>query len=415
MAAKSSDEHNTNATSSAAPHSDSKAWVADAALFVVVIVWGSTFLIIKSALPQTSPLFFLAMRFTCAAAALTLAVLLRHELGDFVRGELWWGGLIGVALWLGFVLQTIGMDYTTASSAGFISSMSLVLVPLFSFFILHYRPTITAIIGIIVAIVGLFLLTVKGNFTVSAGDWLELGGTVPFALQIVLTSRFGKSFNPMRLALAEVSVCALLSLIASLIFELPVGGWRLSGGVIGAVVFLGVVATAIGLTVQTKAQDHTSAVHIALLFTMEPIAAAVFAYFFLGETLSMRALFGCTFIVAGMVLAQLGPYVRHLLHRIHLPLADRPYVQGCSRTTFAYLHGVLPGVGNGEANGRAYVSIQLLRLNQLFDRKCVRPTFGCDQQLYLAGLHLIGVVFKLAVANCNAQLLNVRWQFIGAT
>lgn len=312
-----------------------KQLAADLSLVGVVLIWGATFILIKDALRETAPLLFLSVRFGSAAAALLLIVLFTGRWAGWRRRELAGGLLIGLAYWLGFILQTVGLQYTTASNAGFITGLSVVLVPLFAYLLLGQRPGVWPVVGVVVAVVGLALLSVQDGFTVGIGDWLQIASAACFAMQIVLVSRYAAEADALRLSLVAMAVAGALSLLGSVAFELPVGvGWLLPPNVLLAAVFMGLVASALAQVLQAVAQRATSPTHVALIFTLEPVAAAAFAWLLGGELLSGRQLFGCGLILGGMLLAEFAPQLVGKQRKMNkqsavtplpsLPLGDEP-------------------------------------------------------------------------------------------
>lgn len=294
------------------PQPSAGQWMADLTLVGVVMIWGATFLLVKDAVGQTAPLFFLSVRFSFAVMALLMVGLVRRKLGRFNRGEVVGGGVVGLVYWLGFALQTIGLQYTSASNAGFITGLSVALVPLFGWLVLSYRASGAALVGVGLAVVGLTLLSLQDNFAISGGDMVEMISAAAFGLQIVLVSRYAKVVDALRFALVQLLVAAVLSFVSSLLLEWPTVGWWLPGAVLAAAVFMGVVASALAQTVQATVQRLTSPVHAAIIFTLEPVFAALFAFLLAGERLSGRQIVGCAFILVGMLFAELAPYLFRL-------------------------------------------------------------------------------------------------------
>lgn len=313
-------EHTIPNSSLLTPHSPQRQLVADLTLLVVVAVWGATFIMVKDAVSKTAPLLFLSVRYGWATLALGVLGLLQGKLGGFTRQELRGGVLAGLALWAGFAFQTIGLQYTSASNAGFIVGLSVALVPIFSFFLLRYRPSLAASVGVVIAVIGLTLLSVQDNFNINGGDWLEIISATAFGVQIVLVARYAKDADPLRLALVEIVVAGVLSLLSSTALELPAQGWWLPPTVLLTSIFMGVVATAAAFTAQATAQRFTSPIHTALIFTLEPVFAAAFAFFWAGETLSGRQLIGCALILVGMLAAELTPYFRDIIKGLRMSL-----------------------------------------------------------------------------------------------
>lgn len=279
---------------------------ADLALVLVVAIWGATFVMVKDAVTGFPVFTFLAIRFTLAT--LTLLPFVRWE-GARPRGQtLWWqGALMGVALFAGYGLQTMGLRFTTPAKAGFITGLSVVLVPVGSAWFLRRPPSRFATMGVVMATVGLALLSLNEDLTVGLGDLLVLGCAVSFAAQVVLTGAYAPGQPAMRLALVQIATVAALSWLVALAFERP---WPpVAGHVWFAAAFTGVFATSLAFAAQTSAQRFTSPTHTALVFSLEPVFAGVFSYLLIGELLTGRALIGSALILCGMLAAELGDWV----------------------------------------------------------------------------------------------------------
>ncbi len=283
---------------------------ADSALVVVTLVWGTTFVLVKDIVQQVSPMVYLTARFALAALALALAAVLSGRLKGLSLREMRWGVLIGLALWAGYALQTLGLQYTSASNAGFITGLSVVLVPVMAVFLLKQVPGVWAILGVVLATLGLAMLSLRldEGLRVNWGDALVLGCAFAFALQIVLVARVAAWADPLRLTLVQVLTVGLLNGLSALLFEQPVVGIKPEIWV--GIIFLGVVVTAATIVIQVGVQRFTNATHTALLFTLEPVFAAAFGFWLQGDRLGPIALAGAVLILGGMVIAELGPHLR---------------------------------------------------------------------------------------------------------
>ena len=276
-------------------------WQADLALGIIALIWGSTFVLVKNALDTVGPLTFVGLRFALAAAFLTLFFSRRAR--DLARADWQVGALLGILLALGYVFQTIGLQTTTSAKAGFITGMSVVIVPIMAT-LLRRPPGRWAVAGIAVATIGLALLTLNADLSVQSGDLWVLACAVAFALHIVVIARYSQRHDPVRLTLAQLVIVALFATVAAFVFEtprlnLPVKTWA-------ALAFMGVVATALVFSVQVYVQRFTTPTHTALLFSLEPVFAALFGWWWAGEQLGARALLGCGLILLGMIVAELG-------------------------------------------------------------------------------------------------------------
>ncbi len=287
------------AAAETAPRTASSPWVL--ALVAVTGVWGATFVVVRDAVVSTPPSAFVAYRFL--AAAVLLALLRPRALAVRPRGMLPAGMVIGVALFAGYAFQTVGLQYTTASNAGFITGLSVVLTPLLAAVVLRERPGLWPALGAVLAFAGLALLSVQ-TLEVRRGDALVLGCAVAFAIHILLLGRFAPRYSSYQLAIVQLGTCGLLSL-----------GWSGAAGELvaphGAQVWLAlaitaVLASAVGFLVQTRAQQVVSPTKTAVILTMEPVFAGLFGFLLAGEHLSARGWAGACCILAGMLVAELG-------------------------------------------------------------------------------------------------------------
>lgn len=287
--------------------------LADFSLLTVAFIWGVTFVLVQNAISFLPPLTFNAVRFIAASLFLylILAVFYREQL-QAITGKLLGAGIVlGIWLFCGYAFQTIGLLYTTTSKAGFITGLSVVLVPVLGVVFLKQIPKIPTIIGIVVATTGLYLLTLGESYTINLGDFLVLLCAVSFALQIIFTGKYAPNFSALPLALVQISVVGLLSLIGALFFE--DWGKAFDAEIIGntqvlwALIITAVPATAVAFLVQTKSQKFTTPTRVALIFAMEPVFAALAAFLWTDEVLGSKAIAGCVGIFIGMILAELQP------------------------------------------------------------------------------------------------------------
>lgn len=280
---------------------------ADLALVVVTFIWGSTFVVIKGALADASPLVFILLRFAIATPLL-LALFGRQT-------ELWKPGLaragsvIGLLLWAGFIFQTVGLQYTTPAKSAFITALSVVLVPVVVVAVFRQRLRLWVVAGVGTATLGLYFLAVPaGKLALARGDLTTLVCALAFAGHIVAVGHYAPRYGFAPLAVWQVGVALALSALAVPLagptgLEQPTLEW--SGRLALALGVTGVLATALAFSVQTWAQQYTSATHTALIYSLEPVFAALTSYLVVGETLRARGLVGAGLILAGVVLAEL--------------------------------------------------------------------------------------------------------------
>lgn len=276
------------------------AWRADLALTGIVLVWGTTFVIVQEALRDVSTLLFLTLRF--ALATVVLAVVFRGIVWS--KAVLRGGVLCGVTLFLGFVLQTAGLRYTTPSKSAFITGLSVVLVPVFAAVFERRPPRRIEVAGIALATVGMALLTLDfTSLAMNYGDLLTFGCAVDTAVYILLVGHYSPRVGFRGLALVQIATAAVLAGAGALWMEPAFVRWSVP--LIGAVGLTGVLATALAFSVMAWAQQRTSPTHTALIFALEPVFAAAFSFVVLGEVLSVQGFAGAGMILAGVLLVEL--------------------------------------------------------------------------------------------------------------
>jgi drug/metabolite transporter (DMT)-like permease len=285
--------------------------VADLALLLLTLCWGTTFHFVKAVLEVASPGVFLVARFLVAALVLGAVALARSDRtgAGFARHAL----LLGAFMLAGFVLQTIGLRYTTPARSGFLTGLSVLIVPFLARFLLGRRVRASSWAGVLLAVLGLALLTRPFEDAMAGlvrlGDGLTIACAVAFALQIVFTSEWSPRHALVPLTLAQVS----LTVVGAALL-LPVEGAYLHAAGLarfaGTVLFTGVLMTAGAFLVMNWAQRRTSAVRAALIFSLEPVAAALFSHFYGGEPLGLADWAGGGLIVLGVAVGEVGAALR---------------------------------------------------------------------------------------------------------
>jgi drug/metabolite transporter (DMT)-like permease len=281
--------------------------MADLALLVLTLAWGTTFLLVNRVLEVASPGVFLAARFGTAALVLGAVALARRDRTGpgFVRHGL----LLGLFMLAGFVLQTIGLRYTTPARSGFLTGLAVLIVPFLARFLLGRKVRIASWVGVALAVLGLVALTrpfgTELAQAVRLGDALSAGCAVAFALQIVFTSEWAPRHPLVPLTFIQIAIT-----FAGALLMLPVEGARLdAGGLVpfaATVAFTGVLMTAVAFFVQNWGQRHTTAVRAALIFSLEPVAAALFSHVVGGEPLYAADWLGGGLIAIGVVAGEVG-------------------------------------------------------------------------------------------------------------
>jgi drug/metabolite transporter (DMT)-like permease len=276
---------------------------AELFLLSITLIWGSTFATSKYLLASISPLFYIGVRFALATSVLGLMYVGRVK--TMSREVMRKGGILGILLFLGFATQTIGLQYTGASKSAFITGMMVVFTPICQLLIERKPPKLGNVIGIILVMVGLYFLTSPAGSEFNIGDALNLVCAVLFALYIVYLDVFSKGSDHVQLTVAQFVVCTILGLATAGVGEnirfVP------TPGVLGSLLYLTVFATVIAITVQVRFQKDTTPTRSAVIFSIEPVLAAGFAYILLGEMLGPLGVLGGGLIVVGVLVSELSP------------------------------------------------------------------------------------------------------------
>jgi drug/metabolite transporter (DMT)-like permease len=270
--------------------------LADLALVATAFFFGTTFVVVQDAVEEADVLPFLAVRFLIAAAL--LAPIARRRPGR--PGEWRAGAVAGGALLVGYVFQTAGLQYTTSSVSAFITYLLVVFVPILSALVLRRPPTVQTVIGIAVAVVGLFLLTGASGVGFGRGEALTVGCALAFAAHILVLAEVAPTHDPFRLTAVQVVVVGGACLLPGLLtggYGFPAEAWL-------AAAYTGVAATAVAFCLQTWAQRVVGPSRTALVLLLEPVFAAGLGYA-VGDRLGIGGVVGATLILAAVVMTEL--------------------------------------------------------------------------------------------------------------
>ncbi len=288
---------------------------ADGLLMLTALIWGAAFVAQRLGMEHVGPFTFNGIRFALGALALQPLIWRMQQTrtregggsgiapGRIVRCGL----LAGCVLFAGAALQQVGIVYTTAGKAGFITGLYVVMVPLFGLF-LGNRAGAGTWVGAIAAAVGLYLLSVNEDFSIAYGDVLELIGAVFWAGHVLLISRLSPGMDgtdAVKLASAQFVVCSALSLGFGVALE-PITLAGISSAAV-PILYGGLMSVGVAYTLQVVAQRDADPAHAAIILSLEAVFAAVAGYFVLDEVLALRALVGCGLMLGGMLLSQLKP------------------------------------------------------------------------------------------------------------
>ena len=279
--------------------------MADLSLLALTFIWGTSFLVVHRTLVGTSAGVFLVLRFAVAAAATGAVALLRRERATpgIVRD----GALLGIALGAGFILQTEGLRFTTPARSGFLTGMSVLFVPILERFLYRRFIPPRAWVGVALAVVGLGVLAGPFGGTqypdVHLGDSLTVACAIAFSFQIILTAERSDRHSLALLTTMQVATSGIIAL-PILLFESR--ALEASASFAGVLAYTGVVTTTLAFLVQNWAQRRTTATRAAILFTMEPVFAALISHLVGGEPLGPSILAGGGLIVGGVLVVELS-------------------------------------------------------------------------------------------------------------
>lgn len=274
--------------------------VAELFFFASTFIWAGTFSAIKWGLEDLSPLLLVALRFTLSAllfGSIFLKYLIRIDRKVFLES-----GILGGLLFLAFASQTAGLQYTTTSKSAFITAMMVLFTPLFQFFIERKRPTPANLLGVGIVTVGLWLLTSPAGGGFNRGDALTLLCASSFGLYIVMMDIISRRHDTLHLTFLQIAFCAAFTWLCVPWAE--TSHWRLSAGALWALAYLAIPATLLTTYIYTRYQRDTTPTRAAVIFTLEPVWAAILGFLFFQEVLGVPGLLGAALIVAGILVSE---------------------------------------------------------------------------------------------------------------
>ncbi|SFP31692.1 DMT family transporter [Salibacterium halotolerans] len=275
---------------------------ADVMMVMVTFFWGSSYVFMKMGLGSMEVFNLIALRF---GTAFLFAGLIFHKRLRRTDGRTILSGMIlGFLLYLMFSFITAGVQTTSAANAGFIVSLAVIFVPLLSFVLFKQKISLHTGFGIVLALFGVAVLTLKLQLETNPGDLLCMLGALSYAVYILTAASLTNHFDTIRLGVIQLGFAGLFGFMSSMMssenFVLPgsAKAWI-------AVLALGIVCSAVGFTVQTISQKYTTPTNTGLIFSLEPLFAAVFAMLMLGEELTTKSYIGAAFIMAGVMLSRI--------------------------------------------------------------------------------------------------------------
>lgn len=281
---------------------------SDLLLLAAALIWGTGFVAQRKGMEHIGPMSYTALRFLLGGLVLVpvLPHLRRFEGATRLsrRHALLWGCLAGLVIFCGAALQQIGLVYTAAGKAGFLTGLYVVFVA-FIGRLLGHRIGWERWAGSLLAVAGMYLLSVKQSFSIGKGDLYVVCSAVFWAIHMQMVGYLTKRIHPLSLACVQFFACALLGLCAAALFETPsVGAIRAAGG---AILYGGVLSVGVAFSLQVISQRTCPPSHAAVIMSMEAVFAVAAGWLVLNESLSRSDLAGCALMLAGMITVQLDP------------------------------------------------------------------------------------------------------------
>lgn len=277
-------------------------------LILTTLVWGSTFFIIKDTIRNVDPFYLVFIRNLIAAVPLSLYVLVRDRKALFNTAPLGRGAFLGFLLAATYCSQTIGLEFTTSGHSAFITGSAVIFVPILLFVIWRIKLHPLDLVSIVGVFAGLFLLTWDGGGRINPGDLITLITVTAYAIHLISAGRFVKGTDVTAMVAHQFNFATLFSLVAYLLAGR--GDFTLAPKSLYALAYLGLCGTLFCYFVTVWAQKQVSAVQVALIFALEPVFAALFAWIFAGEILRGKELAGMALILAGIILYQTAKSLR---------------------------------------------------------------------------------------------------------
>jgi len=275
-----------------------------------------SFPLIKLGLEFCGPFTFVFIRFFVTLIVFT--VFFYKKIKKFRYDEIKYGIYLGLFLFIGFLTQTTGMKYTTASNSAFITGTNIVLLPFVQILLIKTKPKFENIIGIIIVVIGLYFLTNLESDKINTGDLLTVFCAVSFAFYIVLLDKFSAKVDTNALIYGQFITTAALSLLASLFIEEPLFGkieFVLNNVLVISLVFNALFNTFLGLFLSTRYQKYTTPVRAGLIYNMEQIFAVIFAYIILSEKMTTSQIGGALIMILGILTSEFYYLIREKISK----------------------------------------------------------------------------------------------------
>lgn len=285
---------------------------SDLILLLVALIWGVAFVAQRSGMEHVGPFTFNGLRFLLSSLALLPFLIFTkndpkekdiQKIRENKAGLIKFGIISSLFLFAGISFQQVGLVYTTAGKAGFITGLYVVIVPIFGFILKLHKTSVNTWVGAILASIGMYLLSVTNQFTISFGDFLILICSFCFAGHVLVIANYAKKYKTIQLSFIQSIICSLISLIIAFVIE----DVNIQGVINAAIpiIYGGVFSSAIAYSLQIYGQKRSHPAHASIIMSFESVFAALAGWIILNELFTRRGLFGCILILIGMLISQL--------------------------------------------------------------------------------------------------------------
>lgn len=276
---------------------------ADFLLLTVAIAWGVTFLMVQDAIKSVPVYAFLFWRF--GIATILMAIIAYKYFDKLNKQTILYGVILGCFLFSAFATQTFGLAYTKSSIIAFLTGLNVIIVPFLAYVVFKEHVRKMVFISSLIAVCGLYLLTMSGSLSLGKGEVLGIICALLFALQILFTDKYSKRVNVYLLVLFQFITVTILSLLFSLSLDSVTFDLNFNNTFLKALIITSIFATVYAFLIQTYMQQFTTPTKTAVIFSMEPVSAGIYGYFVGNELLSSIQLFGATLIILALLLAEI--------------------------------------------------------------------------------------------------------------
>ncbi len=287
-------------------HLSQKEILADGLMLLTALIWGSAFAVVKNTLDSFPPAAIIAMRY--AIATVLTGIAFRKHLRGLTRADVARGALVGLLLSAAYIVQTIGLSFTTASKNAFLTAVYVMLVPFFSMALFRQKLRRANFAAAALMLLGIGLLSLDGESGgLNIGDLLTLICGALFAGHIIAVERCQRHTDAYALIVLQFGFCAVYALAYALLFERGMA-LDFNAGSVGGLLYLAIFSTTIAMSLQNIGQSMAPASHASILLSLESVFGVVFSCLLLGERVTPRMLLGFAVIFAALLVSELTPH-----------------------------------------------------------------------------------------------------------